>query len=376
VASFFFFPSFLGHSILQSSAAAHGSSAVLLVLRFTELPSNSGPAVCVGQQFGALMSALKLLSLAVLLLSNAQAAPACEADDSALLQEKTLSHVTLGESTQAKANAKIPDLSALKDAFGSVVDKVADFANKGVEQVTDKLGTVLGEADKGVLEMAKKCNASLKAFDDAADLNASVGENITRLKTLVGSTLGKLGPLYDSTSKQVSSGFDTAKTLLKPIGLDDEAEKLGKCAESAADHLSTLKEKAAAALGELQEVTEDTLDPALDKMTTQLEDAKSTAADFAGKFDETFSDFVASFTKAVTGKLPAGQQETLGAKIESAAKSMTDKVHLLSVHLQSMVEDVSAGAAKSAQSIRKDVKEVTSPGFFGSIGNFFKNLFR
>ncbi|CAE7536336.1 TY4B-J [Symbiodinium microadriaticum] len=55
---------------------------------------------------------------------------------------------------------------------------------------------------------------------------------------------------------------------------------------------------------------------------------------------------------------------------------MTDKVHLLSVHLQSMVEDVSAGAAKSAQSIRKDVKQVTSPGFFGSIGNFFKNLFR
>ncbi|CAE7536306.1 rex-4, partial [Symbiodinium microadriaticum] len=105
----------------------------------------------------------KILSLAVLFLSQAQAAPACEADDSALLQEKTLSHVTLGESTQAKANAKIPDLSALKDAFGNVVDKVADFANKGVEQVTDKLGAVLGEADKGVLAMATKCNASLKA---------------------------------------------------------------------------------------------------------------------------------------------------------------------------------------------------------------------
>ena len=33
-------------------------------------------------------------------------------------------------------------------------------------------------------------------------------------------------------------------------------------------------------------------------MSTQLEDAKATAADFAGKFDETFSDFVSSFTKA------------------------------------------------------------------------------
>ena len=43
-----------------------------------------------------------------------------------------------------------------------------------------------------------------------------------------------------------------------------------------------------------------------DKMTGKLGDAKAAVADFTGKFDDTFNDFVSSFVKAALVIASAG----------------------------------------------------------------------
>ncbi|OLQ08470.1 hypothetical protein AK812_SmicGene8024 [Symbiodinium microadriaticum] len=102
------------------------------------------------------MSILKLLPLALMAVAGADSS-ACQADDVALLQEKLKSQDTKGQ-----------------DA------KVTDFANKGIDQVTNQLGDALEAADNEVLVLLAKCNDSLEVFHVAMKMNATIAENITR----------------------------------------------------------------------------------------------------------------------------------------------------------------------------------------------------
>jgi len=307
------------------------------------------------------------VAFALLALVAAEPALDCQADDVSLLQERT-------RSEEDKKSAGIPDLGALKDALGGVADQVSDFASKSIDQVTDQLSNVLEVADNKVIVLAAKCNDSLKAFQAETSMNSSLAQNITRLKALVNATVGELGPLFQSTKDQVVTGFEAAKSLLKPVGLDDEAEKLGACAAAAAEKLASLKEKAEVTLMDLEEATEEHLTPALDKMCNNLDSAKSIVDDFAKKFDSSFNDFASTFVQAVMNKLPAAEKETIGTKLQTASDSLKEKVHDLCEDLQQTVESVSAGAVSSAQSIDADLK--AHGGFFGNIANFFKHLFR
>mmetsp|Transcript_9531 Transcript_9531/g.22817 ORF Transcript_9531/g.22817 Transcript_9531/m.22817 type:complete len:327 (-) Transcript_9531:95-1075(-) len=326
------------------------------------------------------MSILKLLPLALIAVAGADTS-ACQADDVALLQEKLKSQDVNGQDAKGQGNLDFPELGALKDALGNIADQVTDFANKGIDQVTNQLGDALEAADNEVLVLQAKCNDSVEVFRVAMKMNATIAENITRVKKLADETVGALMPLYKTISEQVTNAFSAATTLLKPIGLHDEAEKLAACAKSAVDYLTNLKEKAAATLTDLKEASEENLAPTLAKLKENLGSARSTAASFTSEFDSTFQGFADSFVQAVLKKLPEDKKETLGANIQNSADTLTGKVHDLCEDVSKLLDGASSGLEHSALSVDPKLgaameAEVSSPGFFGSILNFFKRLFR
>jgi len=326
------------------------------------------------------MSILKLLPLALMAVAGADSS-ACQADDVALLQEKLKSQDTKGQDAKEQGNLDFPDLGAFKDALGNIADQVTDFANKGIDQVTNQLGDALEAADNEVLVLLAKCNDSLEVFHVAMKMNATIAENITRVKKLADETVGSLMPLYKTISEQVTNAFSAATTLLKPIGLHDEAEKLAACAKSASDYLTSLKEKAAATLADLKEASEENLAPTLAKLKENLGSARSTAASFTSEFDSNFQGFADSFVQALLKKLPEDKKETLGANIQNSAETLTGKVHDLCEDVSKLLNGASSGLEHSALSVDPKLgaameAEVSSPGFFGSILNFFKRLFR
>mmetsp|Transcript_18593 Transcript_18593/g.34888 ORF Transcript_18593/g.34888 Transcript_18593/m.34888 type:complete len:322 (+) Transcript_18593:75-1040(+) len=321
------------------------------------------------------MTLLWLFCLTRLALYRAEECLNCHADDVALLQEKSLVQ-------DKKHEQGIPDLNALKDVLGNAkgvigdaVSKATDFASKGLVEVSDQLGHVLDQADAKLKSVEADCNLSFDLFFSGSSPNASLSQNLTKLKMLLNGTVGKLAPLYDATASQVSNGFDMAKKLLAPVGLDDEAEKLGACAKSVAADLSSLKKKSEAVLADAKDSSVETLGTALEKMNNGLDEAKSMVGSLAAKFDSQFEDFTNAMVKQVTSKLPAGQKD-FGAKMKAVAGNLTSKVHMFCTDLQSTVVRVGDRVEESGQMVDAAAAKVASSDFFGKVGNFFKHLFR
>eukprot|EP00440_Ansanella_granifera_P045775 gb/GFBE01049586.1/.p1 GENE.gb/GFBE01049586.1/~~gb/GFBE01049586.1/.p1 ORF type:complete len:319 (+),score=101.16 gb/GFBE01049586.1/:1-957(+) len=291
----------------------------------------------------------------------------CDAEEASLLQGKL----------QAKDD--FPDFGALKDVVGSVVgaandvqDQLSAVLKQGLSTATSSVKTALQTVDDKVDALTEACNVTFAEFKAAADINGSLGDNITKFQKLLNSTVGKAVPVYEGINNDVSAVLSTMMTLLDKLGQGDLSESMNVTMTRATTKMHSLSDSAKAALSDTASLAESEVVGTLEKVNTAMEAGAGLASEFADSLESSMKDFTDGLKKEIAQKLPQDQQETLTEPLDSLLQMAFATFEKLKRALAGLASDVE----ESSKTVTESVEAVASKGFFGHIKDFFSGLFR
>jgi ElaB/YqjD/DUF883 family membrane-anchored ribosome-binding protein len=255
-----------------------------------------------------------------------------------------------------------------KKATG-VMDKLGDVVGEGVKSVTGKVDDVLDKVNKQIGTIEESCNKSLRSFDDAADVNGTMAENITKFQGLVNGTIGKYLKLYASFSDKLTGTFDSASSTLKLAGQGDLADDLNASISSAMDKLASLSEAGQEVMSKAAETSEEKASEEIPKVKSAIQASVGTANDFAVALIDSFRKVSDQLLELMESKVPKEAQDA----VRKPLAEMIKKAQVTAEKLKKALTMTSDGLDRSADTVSQSLG---SPGFFGKIKDFFGNLFR
>eukprot|EP00440_Ansanella_granifera_P001318 gb/GFBE01001419.1/.p1 GENE.gb/GFBE01001419.1/~~gb/GFBE01001419.1/.p1 ORF type:complete len:332 (+),score=90.92 gb/GFBE01001419.1/:1-996(+) len=292
--------------------------------------------------------------------AGATACERLEAEESSLLQR-----------------GAFPGLDALKNVVDTVAGvsndvqgRLSEVISKGLNVATSTVEQTLQSVDQEVDALMQTCNATFDKFQAAADINGSLGDNITRFQELLNATLGQAITTFQSVNDKVHGVQSTMEMLLQKLGQSDLAETLNSSIATASSRMSSLTESMEMALSDAAVVTESQAIEVLDKVNSALAAGSESASGFANSLQDSLKDFADGLKKLIAEKLPEDKQAIVSQPLDK----ILEKASASCEKLKGAVTSLASEVQESSKIVTGSVKAVGQKGFWGHIGDFFSGL--